>query len=82
MEIIVLEAKRVEQVVLQAKTRWKILPGWQDVCPVGFVQSSGLFVLNFDQVDESYKFELKIKPRPGPNVIKLYGRNLRIFVIS
>jgi hypothetical protein len=73
MEISVLETKRMEQAVFKAELSWKMtsLPRWQDVSQDGPVISSGLFALNFDEVNETYQFELKIT-RPEENTRVFY----------
>ncbi len=71
----------MEQVIHQANIEWKIphYRQWSEVLPKGAVKSSGVYAFKFDGVAETFKFELKITPRPqndkGEVIIKVVNRN-------
>jgi hypothetical protein len=67
---------------LVANMEWTIpnYVEWSRACPKGFVQSSGIFDFKFDDVEETYKFELTINPRPTEDgedaTIAVVNRNI------
>jgi hypothetical protein len=91
-------SQTMEQVIHQANMEWKIPSylGWSKACPVGFIQSSGIFVFNFGDDDdgddddyddnEIYKFQLQICPRfleaSKPEGAKIYILNRNKFSVG
>jgi hypothetical protein len=84
-------SKTMEQIIHQANMEWKIPSylNWSKACPVGFVQSSGIFVFKFDGDDGDdgvYRFELQICPRfteaSQPEGAKIYVLNRNKFSVG
>jgi hypothetical protein len=85
-------SKTMEQVIHQANLEWTIpsYQTWSKACPVGFIQSSGIFVFNFDDDDdknnETYQFELQICPRfkekNSPEGAQIYILNRNNFTVG